>query len=136
MRIADVMQTNAHYVFRDQTVDQAAKRIFTHGLVLLPVCRREKTVVGVVTSHEIVKAVAQSRAAELCTVEEIMSAEFSSCAVDEDLEEVYGRMLTSGLEAMPVVGPGRMLVGVIERSRLAATSRPLPAPAPQLRRSV
>jgi predicted transcriptional regulator len=135
MRIADVMLTSAHYVVTGQTVENAAKRIFTHGLTMLPVCRREGSVVGVITAHEIVKAVAQSRAAELCTVDEIMSSQFSACSAEDDIDEVYARMLTGGLESMLVTGPARKLAGVVDRGRLAAASRPLRAPARRLRRA-
>ncbi|HEY0705770.1 MAG TPA: CBS domain-containing protein, partial [Polyangia bacterium] len=73
MRVAELILAKPHYVVTGQTVVHAAKRMMTFGLNLLPVCRSEGTVIGVVTAWHIVKAVAQGRAAELCAIDDVMS---------------------------------------------------------------
>lgn len=121
VRVAEIMLTNPQYVLTGQTVEHAAKRIMNHGLSLLPVCRSDRTVMGVITPREIVKAVAQSRAPELCPVDDVMVGEFAACSVDDPTDEIYARMITTSQSEMIVQQQGK-LAGMVDRVCLSAAS--------------
>jgi CBS domain-containing protein len=93
---------------------------------LVPICRPDGTLVGVLDERDIVlKAVALARAPELCALGEIMRKEFPRCSVDDDATAVYTRMLAEGTDRMVVVDRGGKLAGIVERPRLAVAQRRL-----------
>ena len=125
MRVAEVVVAEPQFVVTGQTVEHAAKRMITHDLRLLPVCRSEGTIVGAVTARDIVKAVAQSRAPELCRVDDVMTSDYASCRHDDATDEVYRRMVSHGIEEMVVENSAGKRVGIVDRDFLAAIAGPV-----------
>ena len=120
MRIHELLPTSACQALTSgQTVEHAARRMLTHDLAFLPVCRQGGAVVGVITERDIIKAVAQARAPELCGVDEVMTRSFASCLPEDSVGEVYARMLSEGHERMVVRDGTGKLLGVLDRERLA-----------------
>ena len=144
MRVADVMLAKPQYLLSGQTVEHAAKRMITHGLTLLPVCRSSGKVIGALTARDIVRAVAESRAPELCAVDDVMTSDFAACSPDDRLDEIQTRMVTHAIRDMVVRNHEGQLIGLLDRAQLwAATGavrmrvsggggdlRPEPAPRP------
>jgi CBS domain-containing protein len=136
MRLGDLIVGKPQYVVTGQTIEHAAKRIVDHGLSLLPVCRNDGRVVGLITPLEIVKSIAQDRAPELCAVDDVMTKDFPVCSVEDATDEVYTRMVTESISAIVVLHGGK-LAGVLPRSSLATLPvTPARATQRQLRRQV
>src|SRR5688572_29546899 len=130
MRVAELLGDAVGFLTPSHTVEHAARRMLATGASLIPVCRGDGTLVGVLDERDIViKAVALSRAPELCALGEIMRKQFPTCDVLDDARNVYSRMLAEGIERMAVVDRAGKLVGIADRSRLsvaASVSRPTP----------
>jgi CBS domain-containing protein len=124
MQVAEVLDVPLHYVLTGQTVEHAAKRMIAHRLTLLPVCGSDGRVKGVVTFREIVEAVAQERAPELCEVDDVMRRAFPSCLFDDDATEVYARMISESASDIVVVNAVGKLAGVVGRGALAMMAEP------------
>jgi predicted transcriptional regulator len=98
MLVSELFLVEPQYLVSGQTVEHAARRMLLHDLDRLPVCRPNRVVVGVVSERDVVvKAVARSRACELCAVDEIMERAFPSCFADNAVTAVQAGMLTQGL---------------------------------------
>jgi CBS domain-containing protein len=133
MRVAELILAKPHHLLTGQTVEQAAKRMTTFGLTLLPVCRSEGSVMGVITARHIVKAVAMGQAPHLAAVEDLMSTDFATCSWDDEVNDVYARMLSHGLDELIVESRLGHLVGIVDRIHLAAVAGPA-RPARRLRK--
>lgn len=130
MRVAELFDEPAQFLTPGHTVEHAARRMLARGVSLIPICRSDGTLVGVLDERDIViKAVALSRAPELCSLSEIMRKEFPSCSVLDDARNVYARMLAEGIERIAVVDRTGKLVGIADRGRLSVAghvARPTP----------
>jgi CBS domain-containing protein len=138
MIVSDLFLAEPQFLVAGQTVENAARRMALFGLSRLPVCRSGGAVVGVVSERDVVtKAVARSRACELCAVDEIMDRQFPSCLADDPVPMVHARMLALGLDWVVCLDPAGKLVGLASlgmvsgaAERLRAVGRPVAAPAP------
>jgi CBS domain-containing protein len=135
MLIADVMVKDPQYLLTGQTVEHAAQRMLRHGGTLIPVCRSDGSVRGVVTAHEIVTSVAQGRAAPLCPVEDVMNPKFPSCSTLDAADEIYVRMTTEAIPEMVVLTAQGKLAGLIDRVRLVQRTVPSRPTSPRRSRA-
>ena len=126
MRLPDLFDTAADFLTPGHTVEHAARRMLARDVSLIPICRSDGTLLGVLDERDIVvKAVALSRAPELCALGEIMRKDFPRCSVDDEPAVIYARMLAEGTERMVVVDRAGKLAGIVERARLAVAQRRL-----------
>ncbi|HEY0714315.1 MAG TPA: CBS domain-containing protein [Polyangia bacterium] len=125
MRVAELILARPHHLLTGQTVEQAAKLMTTFGLTLLPVCQSEGAIVGVITARQIVNAVALGKAPNLCAVDDVMATDFPTCRGDDEVNEVYTRMVSHGLDELIVESRLGHLVGLVDRIRLAAVTGPV-----------
>jgi CBS domain-containing protein len=124
MRLTDLLDQPAEFLTPGHTVEHAARRMMAREVSLVPVCRSDGTLVGVLDERDIViKAVALARAPELCALGEIMRKDFPRCAISDDPVTVYARMLAEGLDRLMVVDLAGRLVGIAERARLSVAHR-------------
>src|SRR5687767_1408227 len=104
MRLSDLLDTTAESLSPGHTVEHAARRMLARDVSVVPICRSDGTLVGVLGERDIVvKAVALSRAPELCALGEIMRKDFPRCAITDDPVDVHARMLAEGLDRLMVV---------------------------------
>jgi CBS-domain-containing membrane protein len=148
MLVSELFLAEPQYLVTGQTVEHAARRMLLHDLDRLPVCRPNRVVVGVVSERDVVvKAVARSRACELCAVDEIMERTYPSCLADSAVAAVQARMLTQGLDWLLCQDRAGRLCGVAsfamvstaldrlaQRPAARPGAAPLGPPAPPLRR--
>jgi CBS domain-containing protein len=124
MQLSDVLDKPAEFLTPGHTVEHAARRMLARQVSLVPICRSDGTLVGVLDERDIVvKAVALSRAPELCALGEIMRKDFPRCAITDEPASVYARMVAEGVERLLVVDRAGKLVGIAERGRLSTVSR-------------
>lgn len=124
MRLSELLTTPTDFLTPGHTVEHAARRMLAREVSLIPICRPDGTLLGVLDERDIVvKAVALARAPELCALGEIMRKEFPRCGIDDDAATVYARMLAEGCERLVVIDRGGKLAGIVERSRLAVAQR-------------
>jgi len=102
-----------------QTVENAARRMERFGVRLLPICRNDGTIAGVIGERDIVvKVVARSRAPELCTVDEVMTTRYLSCHVDQGIDELLRLFADSSADCALLLARDGKLAATVERSEL------------------
>ena len=89
------------------------------GVRLLPICRGDGTIAGVIGERDIVvKAVARGRAPELCPVDEVMTTRYLSCELEDSVETLLRLFAESNADCALIRGRDGKLVGTLDRDEL------------------
>ncbi len=113
----EVMSTRVMAVGRKAIGQHMALYLLTSGASGLPVIERNRTLLGIVTEFDLLKAVEAGNDLDSVLAEAIMSK--PPITVDEEtpIKDVIRRMIKGNIQRVPVVREER-LVGVISRSDL------------------
>ncbi len=119
-RVKDVMTDEVISCRADDSLDTAVEIMRARGCGCVPVVDEAKKVVGLVTDRDAVmcalrlkKALADLRVSEACTRSVVC------CDVEDTLERAEVLMRVNHVRRLPVLGPGRVLVGVMSLTDLA-----------------
>jgi len=136
MKIAELMSTELVTATPDMSLKEAARRLATHGVSGLPVVDADDKVVGVLSEADVVaKEVDQRRASgnalvrllegpllderfDAVTVGEAMSDPAVVIRADKEVADAAARMLSEGINRLPVVDGDGRLVGIVTRADL------------------
>jgi CBS domain-containing protein len=135
MRALDVMQRNPITVTPEMPIEDAVRRMISHGISGLPVIDATGAVVGILSEGDLLRRVelgteakvptwvrwlAEGRAAHAYArsharkVGEVMTAPVVSVTPETDLAEVAALMESRRIKRLPVLQDGR-LIGIITR---------------------
>jgi CBS domain-containing protein len=104
----------------DTTIQEAARKMRTHRIGMLPVSDN-RVIVGVVTDRDIVvRAVAEAKHAKLTSVQEVMSPIVVTCLVDNDLEDACALMEANHIRRILVRNHEGRLAGVLSVEDIAS----------------
>lgn len=119
-RVKDVMTEDPAACGLADTLEMAVQIMRDRGCGSVPIVDARKRVVGLVTDRDAVMcALRHGRGLAELRVEEAASRDVVSCDVDDSLERVEMLMRVNHVRRLPVIGPGRELVGVISLTDLA-----------------
>lgn len=100
----------------DTNVEDASKIIIQKGVNHLPVVENDKTVVGIITSWDVAKAVARGKIGK---VGDIMTRKVITVLPDDPVEAAARKMEKFDISALPVVDTRKHLVGLITTEDLS-----------------
>lgn len=116
MKIADILATKGrtvHSVLPFRTVTEVARRLDDLGVGAVLVCDEHRTVRGIVSERDIVRALARQGAALLDRpVSEVMTVKVRTCGSQETVARAMSQMTAGRHRHLPVVDDGR-LVGMV-----------------------
>jgi len=115
--IKDVMNRNVIVAKPHTTLREAAKVMSDLNIGSLVVMENEK-IVGIVTSTDALRAVAEGADPDRTTLADIMSKDVITIEEDRDVEEAVELMVKNKIKRLPVVREGK-LVGIITVSDIA-----------------
>jgi CBS domain-containing protein len=119
-RAADVMKREVQLVTPDDTVHRAAELMMLANVGFLPVCDRERNVVGTVTDRDIVvRAVANGLSLSTCRVGDVMTRQVVACHPDDELTLAERLMGQRQISRMVIIDDNGKLAGVISLSDVA-----------------
>lgn len=136
MKIAELMSTELVTASPDMSLKEAARRLAGHGVSGLPVVDADGMVVGVLSEADVVaKEVDRRRASgnalirllegpllderfDAVTVGEAMSGPPVVIRADKEVADAAARMLSEGINRLPVVDGDGRLVGIVTRADL------------------
>ncbi|MFR9802342.1 CBS domain-containing protein [Pseudonocardia sp. RS010] len=137
MLTRDVMTRDVVTVRRDTSVREAARVLTGHGFTALPVVDERDDLLGIVTEADLLAgrlrhdARSPRLAAELAAgppspaVGEVMTTDVVTALPWTDAADLVETMRARGIRSVPVVEPGRGLVGIVSRRDvLGAVGRP------------
>jgi CBS domain-containing protein len=120
MQVCDVMTSEVRAIEPNCTVRDAARLMDELNVGILPVCR-DRNLVGVITDRDIViRSTAAGQAPGDQRVQEILTADVTTCQAEEDPRTVLGRMRQLQVRRMPVVDRDGQLIGLLSLGVMAA----------------
>jgi len=122
--VEDVMTGSVATISSDATVSEAASTMRDRNISSLLVPGGET---GIVTSTDVLEAVAEGRDPERTHVEDLMTAPVESINVGLRLQEVAAMMTTYGINHLPVRDKDGDYVGIVSSTDLRETIASQPA---------
>jgi CBS domain-containing protein len=115
IRVEDVMTTPLETIEPDATLEQAAQLMTKHDINGLVVTA---SVEGIITSTDIIQAVAEGKDTTELHVEDVMTEDVETVTPDLYMEEAAAMLTTYGIKHLPVVDGD--FVGMISSSDVTA----------------
>jgi homoserine O-acetyltransferase len=107
--VGDLMIRNVQLIEEGTTIAVAARRMIQTSVNHLPVLSGSGTLVGIVTSWDIAKAVAS----DYLWLDEIMSRDVITTTPDESIEAAAKKMQRHQISALPVVDESGHVIGLV-----------------------
>ena len=119
MQVKEIMTRDVEIARRDTLLTDAAERMRSHDIGMLPVWDGEQ-LQGIVTDRDItVRAIANKLQPELVSCQDVMTSDVVFCFEDQDVTEAGRIMQDHKIRRLPVVNRQRHLVGVISIGDIA-----------------
>ncbi|MFY9271091.1 MAG: CBS domain-containing protein [Candidatus Manganitrophaceae bacterium] len=122
MLIREIYTRNVVTARPEETLQEAAKKMWSKNVGAVVVIDEEKVPIGIVTDRDItIKGVAQGRDLESTPVKEVMSQDIVVLSQERDLFQTTRIMCEQGIRRIPVVdGEGR-LSGIVSLDDILMT---------------
>lgn len=110
-------------IARQVSVATAAEQLADHGIGALVVSADGRAVEGIVSERDLVRSLAQRGATALeLTVEDVMSAEVTTCRPDTTIDQLMALMTERRIRHIPVLDDGGLVglvsIGDVVKTRL------------------
>jgi CBS-domain-containing membrane protein len=128
MRVGDVMTRRVRTLSQHESIDLAAAVLKFWSFRHLPVVDVNDHVVGMVTPADLLEVARDGGDLEDEPVSRVMKRPVVTAHEDESVQAALDRMVAQKVHALPVLGAGDRLVGIVaDQDLLAAVSRAGPA---------
>lgn len=114
MMLKDVMNRNVIVASPSSTLKEAATIMYKKHIGSLVIVENE-SIVGIITTSDIIKAVANGVDLENTKVEDVMSRNVTTIEDDKTVEDAVNLMMEKNIKRLPVTKDGK-LVGIITAS--------------------
>lgn len=123
MRISDLMSKNVISITPEESASLAARLLARHDLGMLPVCRQDGSLEGVVTDRDIIiRCLAAGADPSRVPVRDIMTTAPETIDPKEQADSALSRMSRHQIRRLPVVENGQV-VGMVSLGDLARSRR-------------
>jgi CBS domain-containing protein len=123
MQLRDVMTRRVEGVAPGMTLQEAAQRMRSMDIGVLPVCQNDQ-LIGMITDRDIaVRSVADGQDPTAAHVSDAMSQDLVFCYEDEDVERAARLMEQRQIRRLPVLDRNRRLAGIVSLGDLATRQR-------------
>jgi len=117
-RVEDVMTTHVETISRNATVSEAVTKMREHEINSLLVPGSET---GIITSTDVLDAVAAERDLKECHVSNLMTSPVESVNDEVQLREAAAMMTTYGINHLPVRDSHGDYIGIVSSADIRAT---------------
>jgi CBS domain-containing protein len=119
MKLSDVMQRNVQVIQGDATVREAARKMSSEGIGVLPVCTDDK-IAGMLTDRDlVVRCIAHGDDPDKTRVSEVMTRDVEFCLEDDSIDAAAHKMSDRQIQRLLVLNEDRKLVGILSLGDLA-----------------
>jgi uncharacterized protein (DUF39 family)/CBS domain-containing protein len=108
-RVQDVMTREVVTAHPEETIEAVASKLVNKGVDHLPIVDARGTLVGIVTSWDIARALALNKR----DLSEIMTRTVITASPEEPLDIVVHRMANHNISGVPVVDSERRVIGIL-----------------------
>jgi Uncharacterized conserved protein len=110
-RVRDIMNTSVISIREEESIRTAAKTLLRGDTNHLPVVNREGTLVGIVTTYDVSKAVVKEEKNQ--KVKDVMTTRVIKTAPDEPVDVAAQKLERYNISALPVVDDQNKMVGLL-----------------------
>jgi CBS domain-containing protein len=119
MLVRDVMTKSVEIASPSDTIHEAARAMANEDCGALPVGEKDR-LIGMITDRDIVvRAIAQGKQPDDCTVRDVMSHEIKYVFEDETTDGLAQKMAELQIKRLPVINRDKRLVGIVSLCDLA-----------------
>ena len=123
MKVKDIITPNPQCVSPDATLCEAARKMRSLDVGMLPVCENDR-LVGTVTDRDIaVRGVAEGLDVKGAKVREVMTQGIVYCFDDQSVEQAAQIMEEKRIRRLPVINHDKRLIGIVSLGDLAVRTR-------------
>lgn len=123
MKVSDVMTRDVEIASPDDSLKTAAQLMADIESGILPVGENDR-LVGMITDRDItVRAVAEGKAPDECTVRDVMTEAIRYCFEDDDIERASRLMAEHEVRRLPVLSRDKRLIGIVSLGDIAAAGQ-------------
>jgi CBS domain-containing protein len=123
MKVSEIMTLEVVTAAPQDTIQTAAQIMADGGVGVVPVCDGER-LVGMVTDRDIaVRAVAEGKAPDECSVRDVMTEGLNYVFEDDEVRSVAQKMGEWQVHRLPVLDRDKQLVGIVSLGDLALEGR-------------
>lgn len=124
-RCADLMKREVRTVAEDDTIDRVAELMTMANIGFLPVCDRQRRVVGAITDRDlVVRVLAKGLSPAICRAVDVMSRDPAACRRDDDVVVAEELMAQRQVSRLMITSDDGVLEGVMSLSDIAAREPP------------
>jgi len=105
-----------------ETVLEGARKLSELGVDALPICREDRSVLGMLSRRDVVQVVAERRDPDAVRIGGLPVATVASVDADASIDVAWTTMMEHDLVNLPVTDDGR-LIGVLRRADLNGRMR-------------
>jgi signal-transduction protein with cAMP-binding, CBS, and nucleotidyltransferase domain len=103
MKVGDLMQVEALTTFTGECIADAAQRMQEHGVGSLAVLGDGERMVGIITEHDLVRAIAEGLGPRATPVGDCMTVDLVTVDVETEASEAAALMVARGIRHLPVM---------------------------------
>jgi CBS domain-containing protein len=123
MELREIMTRNPEVVSRQTSLQEAAAKMKTLDVGLMPVCDGDR-LTGLLTDRDItIRATADGRDPKKTRVSDVMSTDVAYCFEDQDVAEAVSLMEARQIRRLPVLSKDKRLIGVVSLGDIAVHAR-------------
>jgi CBS domain-containing protein len=119
LKARDIMTTDVITITPEATLEDAVNTLLSNKISGMPVCDKEKRVVGVLSERDLLNFIFSGNF-KTTRVKEAMSTKVTSFPPDADIDKISLVMGEKQIRRVPIIENGR-LVGVISRRSILRT---------------
>jgi len=120
MQIKNIMTTNFEMINSTESITEAAKKMKSLNVGVLPV-KEDNKIVGMITDRDmVVRALAENKEAGSVTVKDVMSPEIARCSSEDNIEDAADIMKEKKLRRLIVLNSENAPVGIVSLGDIAA----------------
>jgi len=124
MKLKDIMTPNVECVRPGDTLQEAARKMKSLDVGLMPVCGDNDKIVGMLTDRDItIRATAEGKDPKATKVEDAMSEDVIWCFEDQDSEDAAKLMQERQVRRLLVMSREKRLVGIVTLGDLATEGK-------------
>ncbi|MCO8243513.1 MULTISPECIES: CBS domain-containing protein [unclassified Haladaptatus] len=128
--VGQLMTTTLHTASPDTLVEEAAREMIESGIGSVIVTDDENHLLGILTTTDFVRIVAERQPKDETPVSEYMSTDVMTATAQDSIRDVSDRMITHGIHHMPVVDETEGVIGMISTTDLTAYLSRVQTPSP------
>ena len=128
--VGRVMSTDVVTVSPETTVEEAAERLLHENIGSLVVVD-DGDLVGILTSTDFVRVVAEGDPNDETTVADHMSTEVATVTAQDGIQDAADKLITYNIHHLPVVDDHEGVIGMLSTTDLAAYVSAVQEPTPR-----